>query len=168
MELAGLAMIVQKQLEAEDMAKQGNYAGAQGAMSHLGGILRSCKLDTHAAACDSIGSKLASHAIYASSTGYLKSFSKGASAAYSVSGMDDAAQDVLRSMHVDMCNSAQDSVLQSFTSDEMPVKPSSVVGSISVNVVPADANAAWKVAVASGGTSDTPKLKVSKKKSKRW
>jgi hypothetical protein len=66
-------------------------------------------------------------------------------------------------------------VLQSFTSDETPVKPSGVVGSLSVNVVPADANAAlgklktqWKVAVASGGTSDTPKLRVNKKKSKRW
>ena len=87
-QIVGLAQVGQAQVEAEELAKKGDFQGAVARMDAMEVSLNSRGHDKLGAFAKGIRSKVVSHASYASSQGYLRS-SKGYSArGMSVSKMD--------------------------------------------------------------------------------
>ena len=173
MELVGLALIVQKQLEAEEMARGGNFAGAQGAMANLGGVLRSCGLGVQAVAAQAIGSRMSDQVMYSNSGGYLNSVSRGLSSGYTVSSYDPEAAKLMENLNVVVSNDCQDAVLQSFTSeskDEVKVDADAVAvvaGTSGIGIVVPPGGGGW-ASNGNGVLTPEPKSSVAKKHSKRW
>jgi len=114
MELVGTAILVQKQLEAEELAKRGDYRGAQGVMRGVGAVLDFFQLHDHVVASSAISGKMENAAVYASNSGYLNSFSGGGTRSVGVSSYDPDAEGLLRGLGVSTTTSAQDAAVSHF------------------------------------------------------
>lgn len=180
--LVGLAQLVKAQIEAEELAKRGNYAQAVRMMDETSSDYASRGLGDLAKVSLNVGSKMGSSAQYSASTGYLSSMKSAGSRSYGTSHMDDEASMDLSGAGVVLSNSAQVQMAADFgrgTADmaggswsvqggpsapNVIVAPSIVVNPAPVIFKPAPAPAAKPV-------SKKPQAvvsKVSKQKSKRW
>jgi Ca-activated chloride channel family protein len=160
MAIVGLAQTVQAQIKAEELAKAGNYAGANAVLLSNAGWLDGLNLHDHAGMSRGLAAKYDSHTSYASSSGYREGISKGMTRSTGTS--DNEAVQVLASVGLTSSNSAMDQAVQNFTGKQGPGNDlSSVHGSISMPavVLPQPAPAPQPT---------TSKSSVSKNKSKRW
>lgn len=116
-EIAALHRMIRAQLEAEEMAKKGQYEQATNYMADLSHQVR---LDGHAnvaVAASAIGTRLASASAYNGSQGFLRSLSRGVTRGYSGSSYDVDAENVLENLNVSVSNEAMGYTSSSFTSD---------------------------------------------------
>lgn len=114
MDLVGTAILVQKQIEAEVLAKQGNYAAAQGVMANAGAFFSALNMHTHATGSMAIGDKMANNAVYACSSGYLNSTKLGGTRGVGGSSYDPEAEALLKNMSVVTSTAAQNGLVSSF------------------------------------------------------
>jgi len=178
-QIVGLAQVGQAQVEAEELAKKGDFKGAVARMDVMAVSLNSRGHDKLGAFAKGIQSKVVSQSSYSSSQGYLRS-SKGYSArGMSVSKMDgDLEREIVSSgLGADfaMSNSAQCNTANSFAGgvdvDDQAQKGSNDLASIAGSLmIPGSLPAA---APASAGAAkaekkEKPKKGVSKSKSSRW
>lgn len=77
MEIVGLAQMVQAQIEAEEKAAVGDWAGAQAIMGGYASVMDSFNLHQHATHARGLASKMASSVAYTANAGYLTSNKKG-------------------------------------------------------------------------------------------
>jgi Ca-activated chloride channel family protein len=173
MAIVGIAMTVQAQIKAEELAKQNNFAGAQAALLSNAAVMDSLNLHDHGGMSRGLSAKYDSHASYSSSSGYRDVMKKGLTRSSGTS--DKEAVEVLCSVGLSTSNSAMDHSVSSFTGVDGNVGASiggggndlaSMAGSIVNSAViappaPGDAKA-------SAAPSPAPKKSVSKSKSKRW
>lgn len=114
MDIVGTAILVQKQIEAEVLAKQGSYAAAQGVMATAGAFFDKFNMHNHVIASNAVGGKMASAAVYAVSSGYLNSTKLGGTRGVGGSSYDPEAQVLLNNMSVVTSTPAQDGLVSSF------------------------------------------------------
>jgi Ca-activated chloride channel family protein len=164
MELVGLAKMVQAQVEAEQRASIGDFAGAQGVMQANAAYLCSNDLQGQAEFAVRSSGLMSDSNTYGRSRGRLRSYAKGMTrgveAGFACSDLD--------SLGVKSCTSAQKDMQDKFAGGSVPAASGSVVISTPVPTH-TDPNAALV-------DSDEPeekakkksKKKVSKKRSKRW
>ncbi|BDG08595.1 vWA domain-containing protein [Anaeromyxobacter paludicola] len=146
-ELVALAQLVRAQIEAEERAQRGDFAGAREVLGTLLCSLRGRGRDAVARACGMIMDRLEDQDAYAGSTAFRASMRKGMSR--SVAGMfDEDACTVLRQSGLETTTSAQEVMSESF--------------------------GAPKAKAASGKTGSAPAAgkrsrgSLTRKKSKRW
>lgn len=171
-EVIALAQVVRAQLEAEDKAKAGDWAGASVIMNNTSKNLRSRGLPNTAKLAESVGTRVASAAAYADGSSYLRSVSAAGTRSYGIASMDGAAACDLAFMAGSMTNSSMTAYETSF---RVP-NPAEVVPSVwnpqlspqvnlsnllvqaaTPDVKPEDPAPRWvdpKMAVSSGDTED--------------
>jgi len=126
MKIVGLAMTAKTQIEAEELAKSGNFDAAQAAWSLNAGVLRSAGLHLHASVSENLGSNYSSSAVYESSDGYRNSMRAGMSRSVSSS---KAVAEEIKAMGGLVTNSVMDSMDSVFTGDDADVK---MAGSVNI------------------------------------
>jgi len=174
-QIVGLAQVGQAQVEAEEMAKKGDFRGAVGRMNAMATALNSRGHDKLEAFAKGIQSRVVSAGSYASSQGYLSSSRGYAARGMSVSKMDSALEHEIVSSGLGaefaMANTAQSSTANSFSAGVDDQKGSNDLASIAGSLVipgtlppPAAASAG----AAKAEKKEKPKKGVSKSKSSRW
>lgn len=178
--IVGLAQVVRSQIEAEERAKQGDYASAQGIMDVVAKNLQGRGHVGLQAVARGVSSRLGDAYSYRTNAGYLRSVQNAGTRAYAVSGMDAQASADLMGTPVALSNSMMDRMVQSFSGDQPAAPPLGLAGGTSVNLGLVDLFAASGTAAPPGGiqtrTSSEPapvevkasKKKISQAKSKRW
>jgi Ca-activated chloride channel family protein len=157
MKIVGVALTVQAQIDAEEKAKAGDFAGAQQVFVANAGVLRSQGLVSHAQVSDNLGASYTSSMAYASSDGYRNSMKKGMTRSV---GSSKGVADDLVLMDCAVSNSVMDSMEQVFTGD-------ADVGEVSgsVNIPGGSLN---PVAEEPVKLSASKKKSASKSRSNRW
>lgn len=113
-EVIALAQVVRAQLEAEEQAKKGDFKAATIIMETASrdvtgrGHIGTGRIATN------VGGRVGSAAMYATSEGYLRSMSYGATRSMGLSGMDDEAGADLLSANVNLSNSSMSYYTESF------------------------------------------------------
>jgi len=185
--IVGLAQIVRAQIEAEEQAKQGNFAQAAGLMQSVSAHIGARGLVDLGAVANNIGACMGSSAAYVSNASYLTSMSRGATrgmgGTYSVAANRD-----LKTAGVILSNEAQSNIAASFEAEDgdtevvVPFSPPPTTFDLPNVVVPAsitissvvDFNGSPLYLEAAPSVGDIASLpgKFSKKKvsqkSKRW
>lgn len=114
-EVIAMAQLVRAQIEAEGLAKKGNYEEASNLMDAWGGRMES---RGHAGASNmakGVRRRMMSASAFSEGQGYLKSMSRGSTRAYGVSAMDADAMNDLLSANVSLSNSSQQRTESTFT-----------------------------------------------------
>ncbi len=129
--IVGLAQVVRAQLEAEERAKKGDYAGAQQRMKTAVKNLQSRGHDQAVHLASEISDRMGSAQVYANNGGYLRSVASGGTRAMGVASYDaSAAADLMTYGVGSMSNSSQTSTSQSFAGDHIvPTQAPTVAGS---------------------------------------
>jgi Ca-activated chloride channel family protein len=112
--IVGLAEVVRSQIEAEELAKKGQFAAAQQVMRHTGQAVRKRGLTGQAALADNVGARLGSAQGYHDGASYLASVSRGGTRGMGVASYDLQAQAELQGIGVEVSNSTQSSTSASF------------------------------------------------------
>lgn len=185
--IVGLAQLVAAQVQAEEMAKAGNYAGSVTFMANTSDDYRARGLDALANQAQNLGGKMGSASVYAASVGYLSSHVHATSRGVGTSGLDAQAAADLNAMGVSLSNSAQDDMKASWGVSGSGDANSPGVAGPGVVGVPGQPWVTLPSVVVSPGIVMTPtpmpnnggaipappapalkKSKVAKSKSKRW
>jgi uncharacterized protein YegL len=123
-EAVALAQVVRAQLDAEALAKKGEYKTAAAVMDNLAAGLGTRGLHQTARIASNVSHRVGTEALYAQSAGYLRSMSYGGTRAMGLSGMDEQAAADLGSVNIALSNSTMTSSVESFVADEPgPVIP---------------------------------------------
>lgn len=112
--LVGLAQLVAAQVEAEEMAKNGNYAGSLAFMVNIGANYQARGLGDLAQVANNVGAKMGNAAVYAVSSGYLGSMRSVGTRSVGTSSLDPNAAKDYGVVGVSMSNAAQDHMVGSF------------------------------------------------------
>ena len=168
MAIVALAMTVQAQIKAEELAKQGNFVGASAALVSNAAFLDAFNLHDHGNMSRGLSAKYDSHASYTASSGYREGVSKGLTRSTGTS--DNQVAEVLCSVGLASSNAAMDQAVQSFTGGAVPGTAggnnlASVAGSL---IVPSPTLAPPDLKKPDPKASASKKSSVSKSKSKRW
>jgi Ca-activated chloride channel family protein len=124
--IVALAQIVRGQIEAEEHAKQGNFVQAQGIMRGVSGNISGRGLADLGIIAATVGDRMGSRSVYASSGSYLSSLQRGATRGLGVASYDLSAAKDLQTAGVVMSNASQTSTAESFTQED-PVGDGSTV-----------------------------------------
>lgn len=157
MAIVGIAMTVQAQLKAEELAKAGNFVGASAALVSNAAVMDAFQLHDHGGMSRGLSAKYDSHTNYSASVGYRDVLKKGLTRSSGTS--DREAVEVLSSVGLASSNSAMDQAVENFTGAPQGNDLASLHGSISIPGVPL---------AAPTPTPAPAKPSVSKSKSKRW
>ena len=122
-EIIGMAQVVRAQLEAEVLAKRGDYNSAVQVMGAVSANLDNKSLGHLAGIAKSVQKKLTDAVTYSSSQGYLRSTARGGTRSYGLSGMDAEAQHDLLQANVAFSNSSMDAMELAFQSHGPVVAP---------------------------------------------
>lgn len=114
-EIVAIHQMVRSQLEAEEKAKQGQYAAAQLHMEETSKKLFERGRVNVAYAAQNVSTRLADASAYTSSQGYLKSMQYGSSRGMGASAVSADALEDLSLCAVKLNNSAQENYVSSFT-----------------------------------------------------
>jgi Ca-activated chloride channel family protein len=190
--LVGLAQLVKAQIEAEEHAKRGDYAGAVSVMRVTCDSFQFRDQADLAQVSSNVAAKMGSQVAYTASVGYRSSLKSAGTRAYGASGMDAEAGADLVGVGACLSNSAQDQMNASFGAPAEPnlgvVQPGtagiggswgvggagmpSVVVSPSIIIQQPAAPAPFRPLPAANMPPPvvvkSPKSKVAKSKSKRW
>jgi Ca-activated chloride channel family protein len=126
-EIVGLHQIIRAQLTAEEQAKKGEFKAAAALMEDVSDDLSSRGYNNLAKSARNVRHRVSSQDAYASSSGYLRSFSAGGTRGYGASGMDVDAEADLIGCSVAMQNLAMDQMVSSFTEPSVVIDPALVV-----------------------------------------
>lgn len=129
MDIVGTAILVQKQVEAEQFAKQGNYLGAQNVMKGVGMMFDAFQMHTHSSASQAIGSKMENAGVYGVSSGFLNSTKNGGTRGVGGSSYDPEALVMLNNIGTITSTPAQDATAVSFTAGSANIGVSGSVNS---------------------------------------
>jgi hypothetical protein len=164
MAVVGIAMTVQAQIKAEELAKAGNFSAASAALYSNAAVMDSFQLHDHGGMSRGLSAKYDSHANYTASSGYRDVMKKGLTRSSGTS--DKEAVEVLCSVGLASSNSAMDQAVQNFTGGAVPQGNdlASMHGSISIPGVPLSPPTPAPAGVKLKEESKS----VSKSKSKRW
>lgn len=178
MAIVGIAMTVQAQIKAEELAKQGNFAAASNTLVSNAAKMDSFQLHDHGGMSRGLAANYGSHASYSASAGQRYSLKRGLSR--SAGTVDNESEKILASVGLCSSNSGIDAAVQAFTGGGGTVSPAAPL---------AGAAAAMHSAVVGGGivagsfiaaqpsapdlNAHKPKAQEkkpgpAKKKSKRW
>lgn len=189
--IVALAQLVAAQVEAEEMAKAGNYAGSVAFMTNTSADYQSRGHGDLAQVANNVGAKMGNAAVYSVSSGYLNSMKSAGTRGVGTSSLDAQAAADLGTVGVSLNNSAQDDMQQQWANSPpvvtsganpgAPVVPNVV---ISPTPMPNIGGGVWGLGgmPSLGGAPNvvvTPsivvqppptssKSKVTKSKSKRW
>lgn len=125
--IVALAQIVRAQIEAEVHAKRGDYGTAQGIMDSASVNFVSRGLSDLGVVAHGVRQRLANHSVYASSSSYLSSVTRGGTRGMGVSGYDAQAAADLHAAGVVMSNSTQALVAASFAGNDSADDESALV-----------------------------------------
>lgn len=114
-EIVALAQVVDVQLEAEKLAKKGEYSQAAINMTGLAEALHQRGLSGTSQLAASVSARLGNAAAYANSAGYLRSTSSAGTRAYGVSSLDSDALRDLAFCNLDMGNTTMTALSATFT-----------------------------------------------------
>lgn len=153
MDIVGTAILVQKQIEAENFAKVGDYAAAQGVMGAAAAVFNFMGMHTHATSSAVLGEKMANAPVYASNSGMLNSMKYGGTRGVGGSSYDQEAEGLLHMMNVSTSTAAQDGLVASFTGNAGPDNGA-------VGVVGVGGGLGVAGIVATGGATVAPPLPV--------
>lgn len=138
MAIVGIAMTVQAQIKAEEMAKQGNFSAAGQVLLSNAAVMDAFQLHDHGGMSRGLSVKYDSHANYSASVGYRDVMKKGLTRSSGTS--DDEAVQVLASVGLASSNSAMDQQVHNFTAGQVGAPQgndlASLHGSISIPGVP--------------------------------
>ena len=112
--VVGLAQVVRAQIEAEEMAKKGDFSAAVYHMQNAGDDVKSRGLVGVSALASSVGSRLVAPGIYANSSSYLRSVAGGVTRGVGVASYDSSAAFDLQEQGLQLNNSVQSSTSASF------------------------------------------------------
>jgi Ca-activated chloride channel family protein len=126
--IVGLAQLVQAQVEAEEHAKRGDYAGAVKVMRVTCDSFMTRDQADLAHVSSNVAEKMGNQAVYAVSSGYLGSMRSAGSRAYGTSSLDASAAADLGAVGVSLSNSAQAQTVASFGGDAPAPVGAGVVG----------------------------------------
>lgn len=115
--IIGRAQIVRAQVEAEEHAKRGDYAGASAHMRSFAASLNARGQTSLEHVANSLGDRMASAQLYSASAGYRTSMARGATRGTGVSSYDAAAEADLHSMGVVTTTSNTARLAQEFQQD---------------------------------------------------
>jgi Ca-activated chloride channel family protein len=155
--IISLAQVVQAQLEAEELAKRGDY---QGAVKHMTTAARRFGAGGQSAAAylaGQVGIRLCSAQAYQDNGGYLRSMATGGTRAMGGASYDTSASAALASYGVSLSNSVQTSTSNAFAGDAASVAP--VVGQVWPTTSLGDSSLQWGgVAPVGGGVVDSSRV----------
>lgn len=167
--LVGLAQMVRAQIEAEELAKKGNYQQAVNLMAGTAGDLNSRGHIGLGNVAHNVSARLGSASVYTENVGYLRSVQSGGTRGYTTSGMDAQAQSDLLGARVSLSNVAMDNMVQSFvtTSSTADPNPDTVLSQTSdrINLVTPVVVPFVSVPASEAGSKKSIKQK---RKSSRW
>lgn len=139
--IVGLAQVVRAQLDAEALAKAGNYQGASQAMNVIAASLASRGLSGTSQLAHNVGARLGSASMYASNQTYLRTAQAMTSRAYGVSmGDSEAMADVQGLTGVVYSNSVMGLMEDEFTSGDpgdVGAEPQGAFGVVPEQATPA-------------------------------
>lgn len=118
-----LAQVVRAQLEAEEMAKKGNFSGA---VQRMKVAARDLQHNGHAQAAylaDQVSSRLGSAQAYHDNGGYLRSVTTGGTRSMGGASYDASASADLQGFGLSMSNSMQTSTSNAFSAGAQVVQP---------------------------------------------
>lgn len=118
--LVGLAEVVRAQIEAEELAKKGDYLGAQGHMRKTAAAVHTRGLVQLQALADSVSDRLGSQSLYAQNASYLTSMARGGTRGMGVASYDAHAAADLDALGVQLSNSVQTSTSNAFAGGAQP------------------------------------------------
>lgn len=159
-EIVGLAEMVKSQIEAEELAKSGDYVGAQSVMTKTSQRLRRRGLTKHADTTMRLGSNMQDAQLYAQSASYRTSARQQLTRSVGIASMDHDASLDLISLVGAAANAAQKSITKSFTQDEDK--------SDSIDQNKAENKTEFKKDQSEQSEFKEKKSSISKSRSKRW
>lgn len=166
--IVALAQLVQSQIQAEDLANKGQFAQAQAVLNFMAADFGARGMTTYSAQVSNLGSKMANQAVYAASSGYLRSAKGIASRSYGISSADEVAlRDVEACVGgaINFCNADQQSTCDSFTASESTGESPVVDPAVSLSSAIAPSVV---VTPFPENPKEEAKSSVSKSKSSRW
>jgi Ca-activated chloride channel family protein len=172
MAIVGIAMTVQAQIKAEELAKQNNFAGAGQVLLANAAVMDSFSLHDHGGMSRGLSAKYDSHASYSASVGYRDVMKKGLTRSSGTS--DREAVEVLASVGLTSSNSAMDQQVSSFTGSPGGNVAAAAVGggndlaSIAGSIVNSQLLQQPAPAAPQAPAAPAQKQSKSKSKSKRW
>ena len=116
-EIVALHQVIRVQLKAEEAAERGQFDQARRLMTDIAEEVKT--YGNVAAMANHVGERVGSHALYARSTGFLRSVSNGGTRAYGTSGTDREAAVHLANCNVELDNNAMRFYENSFTSEDV-------------------------------------------------
>jgi len=180
MAIVGLAMTVQAQIKAEELAKQGNFTAANAAMLSNAAVMDSLSLHDHGNMSRGMSASYGSHASYSASAGQRYSLKRGLSR--SAGTVDNESEQILASVGLCSSNSGIDAAVQAFTGGGGTISPVAPAVGVGVTAGGAAFGGAGVVAgsfvvgapavpakaPSPAPKKDPPKKSAAKKRSKRW
>ena len=177
MEVVGIAMTVQAQIQAEEQAKAGNWAGAQAALVANAQLMDNFNLHQHASFSKGLSANYVNSGVYTCSAGYRESVGRGLTR--SVGTSDKEAAIALNSVGLSAGNAAMDWAESQFTDDGDPdVVKQSVTApaqNVSISIGGAPVSGSGVFVSPTPPPQEKPKKKkktakkgVSKNRSSRW
>ena len=118
--LVGLAQVAKAQIDAEQQARSGNYAGAASVMNFMEENLRERGLDEVAEVSHVLGQNMNSAHAYKGSGGMRSAMYKGVTRGMSMSTGDEYTKGLISSAGVKMSNAAQDQADKTFKGGANP------------------------------------------------
>lgn len=172
-QIVGLAQIGKAQVESENFAKQGNYAGAVARMDAMEVSLNNRGHEKLGAFAKGIRSRVVSQQSYSSSQGYLRSAKGYGARGMSVSKMDGDLEREIKTSGLDqewaMSNAAQAATSSSFEGGDDGVRDAMSAAVVGNNLPPLAGSMVVPGSLPPA-EPEKPKAKksVSKSKSSRW
>lgn len=114
-QIVALHQTIRAQLEAEEAAEKGDYAGAAQVMQLVAQDVGQRGHENVAQVALTTSGRVASAAMYVQNAGYLRSVASGVTRAYGTSALDGEAAIQLQSCNVSLSNSAMSQYQSSFT-----------------------------------------------------
>lgn len=121
-EIVSLHKMVRAQLDAEELAKKGQFQAATGLMTSVAQEAVTRGYLGLASAANQVGARFGSAGTYASSQGFLRSTSN-ATRTYGISSMDADAGEVFQHCSLKLDNNAMSSMTEAFTAPVAPTAP---------------------------------------------
>lgn len=116
-EIVDLHKMVRAQIEAEELAKKGQFQAASLHMNSFADATKTKGYVNVAAAAAAVSDRVGSSMSYSAGQGFLRSLARGTTRAYGVASMDNEALALLDANQVVASNTTMTSMEESFTAD---------------------------------------------------
>ena len=171
-QVVGLAQVAAAQVEAEELAKKGDYRGAEGVMRAMSTNLGDRGHQKLSAFAGNLRQRVMDQTSYTSSQGYRSSSKSYAARGMGVSKMDGDLEREIKTSGLDddfaMSNTSQCNVANSFQAGEEPKGSNDLASIAGSMVIPGTLPPPDSAGAAKAAKKEKPKKDISKSKSSRW